>query len=104
MCGLIARLAGVAMALLDFRPSMAGAAIAGAPPAGHRRVDGAFRRQLLTILRTAMAEHAASFPEFDLQFADAQGDVAGSSARFRTSRRGAAAIIVNAADTSATRG
>ena len=59
----------------------------------------------LTILRTAMVEHAATFPEIDLQFADAQGDVGRQLSQIQNfAAQDAAAIIVNAADTSATPG
>ena len=59
----------------------------------------------LTILRTAMAAHAAGFPEIDLQFVDAQGDVARQLSQIQNfAAQDAAAIIVNAADTSATPG
>ncbi len=57
----------------------------------------------LTILRTAMAEHAATLPGVALQFADAQGDVARQLSQIQNFvAQGAAAVIVNAADTSAT--
>jgi inositol transport system substrate-binding protein len=57
----------------------------------------------LTLLRTAMAEHAKRFPDFDLQFADAQGDIGRQLSQVQNFvAQGAAAIIVNAADTSAT--
>jgi inositol transport system substrate-binding protein len=59
----------------------------------------------LTILRTAMAEHASTYPEIDLQFADAQGDVGRQLSQIQNfAAQDAAAIIVNAADTSATPG
>ena len=59
----------------------------------------------LTILRTAMADHAAGFPEIDLRFADAQGDVGRQLSQIQNfAAQEAAAIIVNAADTSATPG
>ena len=57
----------------------------------------------LTLLRTAMAEHANQFPDIDLQFADAQGDIGRQLSQVQTFvAQGTAAIIVNAADTSAT--
>jgi len=57
----------------------------------------------LTILRTAMSEHAATQPGVTLQFADAQGDVARQLSQLQNFvAQGAAAVIVNAADTSAT--
>ncbi len=57
----------------------------------------------LTILRVAMADHAASIPDVALQFSDAQGDVAKQLSQIENFvAQGAAAIIVNAADTSST--
>ncbi len=57
----------------------------------------------LTILRTAMAEHASTQPGVALQFADAQGDVARQLSQIQTFiAQDAAAVIVNAADTAAT--
>jgi inositol transport system substrate-binding protein len=59
----------------------------------------------LTILRTAMADHAAGFPEIELRFVDAQGDVGRQLSQIQNfAAQDAAAIIVNAADTSATPG
>ena len=74
-----------------------------------RRIIGVsmahFDDNWLTILRTAMAEHAASYPEIDLRFADAQGDVGRQLSQIQNfAAQEAAAIIVNAADTSATPG
>jgi inositol transport system substrate-binding protein len=64
-----------------------------------------FDDNFLTILRTAMVEHAASYPEIDLRFADAQGDVGRQLSQIQNFvAQDAAAIIVNAADTSATPG
>jgi inositol transport system substrate-binding protein len=64
-----------------------------------------FDDNFLTILRTAMAEHAATFPDVALQFADAQGDVGRQLSQIQNfAAQDAAAIIVNAADTSATPG
>lgn len=64
-----------------------------------------FDDNFLTILRTAMADHAATFPGFDIQFADAQGDVGRQLSQIQNfAAQNAAAIIVNAADTSATPG
>jgi ABC-type sugar transport system substrate-binding protein len=64
-----------------------------------------FDDNFLTILRTAMAEHSASFPNIDLRFVDAQGDVGRQLSQIQNfAAQGAAAIIVNAADTSATPG
>ena len=57
----------------------------------------------LTILRTSMAEHAATLPGVALQFADAQGDVARQLNHIQNFvAQGVAALIVNAADTAAT--
>jgi inositol transport system substrate-binding protein len=59
----------------------------------------------LTILRTAMVEHAAAYPEIDIRIADAQGDVGRQLSQIQNfAAQNAAAIIVNAADTSATPG
>ena len=75
MGGFVARLAGVAMALLVSTVMSGCGGSKGSP----RPVIGVsmahFDDNFLTILRMAMAEHAATFPEFDLQFVDAQGDV-----------------------------
>jgi inositol transport system substrate-binding protein len=57
----------------------------------------------LTILRSAMADHAAKTPDVVLQFSDAQGDVAKQLSQIENFvAQGAAAIIVNAADTAST--
>jgi inositol transport system substrate-binding protein len=57
----------------------------------------------LTILRTAMTEHAAKLPDISLQFSDAQGDVTRQLNQLQNFvTQGVAAVIVNAADTSAT--
>ena len=74
-----------------------------------RRIIGVsmahFDDNWLTILRTAMAEHAATYPEIELRFADAQGDVGRQLSQIQNfAAQEAAAIIVNAADTSATPG
>jgi inositol transport system substrate-binding protein len=64
-----------------------------------------FDDNFLTILRTAMAEHAKTFPDVDIQFADAQGDVGRQLSQIQNfAAQNVAAIIVNAADTSATPG
>ena len=99
------RLAGVAMVLLI--SGLIPACGAGSGPS--RRIIGVsmahFDDNWLTILRTAMADHAAKFPEIDLRFADAQGDVARQLSQIQNfAAQDAAAIIVNAADTSATPG
>jgi inositol transport system substrate-binding protein len=106
MTVLTARRAGVAMALLA---SCAVAGCGGGSSTPARPVIGVtmahFDDNFLTILRTAMVEHAATFPEFDLQFADAQGDVGRQLSQIQNfAAQNAAAIIVNAADTSATPG
>jgi inositol transport system substrate-binding protein len=57
----------------------------------------------LTILRTAMTEHAAKLPDITLQFSDAQGDVTRQLNQLQNFvTQGVAAVIVNAADTSST--
>ncbi len=62
-----------------------------------------FDDNFLTILRLAMAEHAATFPDVALQFTDAQGDVGRQLSQIQSFvAQDAAAIIVNAADTAAT--
>lgn len=64
-----------------------------------------FDDNFLTMIRTAMSEHAATLPDVDLQFADAQGDVGRQLSQIQNFvTQDAAAIIVNAADTSATPG
>ena len=62
-----------------------------------------FDDNFLTILRTAMADYATTLPGVVLQFTDAQGDVGKQLSQIQNFvAQGAAAIIVNAADTSAT--
>jgi inositol transport system substrate-binding protein len=64
-----------------------------------------FDDNFLTMIRSAMVEHAAAFPDIELQFADAQGDVGRQLSQIQNFvTQDAAAIIVNAADTSATPG
>jgi inositol transport system substrate-binding protein len=59
----------------------------------------------LTILRTSMTDHATKYPEVDLRFVDAQGDVGRQLSQVQNFvAQDASAIIVNAADTSATPG
>ena len=59
----------------------------------------------LTILRTAMRDHASTLSGVALQFSDAQGDVARQLSQIENFvTQGVAAVIVNAADTSATPG
>jgi inositol transport system substrate-binding protein len=100
---LIARFAGVLAAL----PMLMGTAGCGKSSSPARMVVGVsmahFDDNFLTILRTAMADHAKTFPEIVLQFTDAQGDVGKQLSQIQNFiAQDAAAIIVNAADTSAT--
>ena len=101
----ISRFAGVVIAVL------VSIAFAGCRPSGvpARQLIGVtmahFDDNFLTILRTAMADHAATFPDIEIQFADAQGDVGRQLSQIQNfAAQNAAAIIVNAADTSATPG
>jgi inositol transport system substrate-binding protein len=98
--------ARAAIALLIVAVAIAGCGRSGAPARTIVGVSMAhFDDNWLTILRTAMADHAAGFPGVDLQFVDAQGDVARQLSQIQNfAAQGAAAIIVNAADTSATPG
>ena len=105
MIRLTGRTAGVALALL-MSIAMSACGRSAAPA---RQVIGVsmahFDDNFLTILRTAMVEHATGFPEIDLRFADAQGDVGRQLSQIQNfAAQDAAAIIVNAADTSATPG
>ena len=105
MVMLIARLGRVAMVLAVSiaMPGCGGSTTPARPVIGVTMAH--FDDNFLTILRTAMVEHAATFPEFDLQFADAQGDVGRQLSQIQNfAAQNAAAIIVNAADTSATPG
>jgi inositol transport system substrate-binding protein len=62
-----------------------------------------FDDNFLTMIRTAMQDYAKTFPEIVLQFSDAQGDVGRQLSQIQNFvTEGTAAIIVNAADTSAT--
>lgn len=62
-----------------------------------------FDDNFLTMIRTAMQEYAKTLPEIALQFSDAQGDVGRQLSQIQNFvTEGTAAIIVNAADTSAT--
>ena len=100
---LIVRLAAMALLLSIAMPGCAGSSVPARPVIGVSMAH--FDDNFLTILRTAMVEHAATFPEFDLQFADAQGDVGRQLSQIQNfAAQNAAAIIVNAADTSATPG
>lgn len=101
----ISRLAGVVVVLL-ISLGVPGCRQSAAPA---RHVIGVsmahFDDNFLTILRTAMADHAATYPDFVIQFADAQGDVGRQLSQMQNfAAQNAAAIIVNAADTSATPG
>lgn len=105
MVTLIARLAGVAVALLIsiVMPGCGGSR-------GARPIIGVtmahFDDNFLTLLRTAMVEHvAATYPDIDIRIADAQGDVGRQLSQIQNfAAQDVAAIIVNAADTSATPG
>ena len=62
-----------------------------------------FDDNFLTMIRTAMADHAKTLPGVALQFTDAQGDIGRQLSQVQNFvAQDAAAIIVNAADTSAT--
>ena len=103
---LIDRFPGLAIGVLVVAIAMAGCRRSVAPARPIVGVSMAhFDDNWLTILRTAMADHAAGFPEIDLQFVDAQGDVTRQLSQIQNfAAQDAAAIIVNAADTSATPG
>jgi inositol transport system substrate-binding protein len=97
------RLIGILAALV----TLIGSPACGNSTSSARRVVGVsmahFDDNFLTMLRTAMADYARSFPEIVLQFSDAQGDVGRQLSQIQNFvAAGAAAIIVNAADTSAT--
>jgi inositol transport system substrate-binding protein len=101
----ISRLAGLVIAVLVSvaAPGCRQSAAPARPIIGVSMAH--FDDNFLTILRTAMAEHAVTFPEIVLQFADAQGDVGRQLSHIQNfAAQSAAAIIVNAADTSATPG
>ncbi len=105
MIRLTGRTAAVAVALV-MSIAMSACGRSAAPA---RQVIGVsmahFDDNFLTILRTAMVEHATGFPEIDLRFADAQGDVGRQLSQIQNfAAQDATAIIVNAADTSATPG
>jgi inositol transport system substrate-binding protein len=101
----ISRLASVVVAVL-VSIAVPACRQSAAPPRQLIGVSMAhFDDNFLTILRTAMADHAATFPDIDIQFADAQGDVGRQLSQIQNfAAQNAAAIIVNAADTSATPG
>jgi inositol transport system substrate-binding protein len=76
-------------------------------PSPARKVVGVsmahFDDNFLTMLRTSMQDYAKTFPEVVLQFADAEGDVGKQLSQIQNFvAGGVAAMIVNAADTSAT--
>jgi inositol transport system substrate-binding protein len=101
----VARLVGVAMALVPLLaiPGCGSSTGPARPVIGVSMAH--FDDNWLTILRTAMIEHAASYPEIDIRIADAQGDVGRQLSQIQNfTAQEAAAIIVNAADTSATPG
>jgi inositol transport system substrate-binding protein len=102
---LIARFGGAAMALLVsmMMPGCGGSKGPARPIIGVSMAH--FDDNFLTMIRSAMTEHAAAFPEIDLRLADAQGDVGRQLSQIQNfAAQDAAAIIVNAADTSATPG
>ncbi len=102
---LISRIARVALGLL-MSIALCGCGRGPAPRAPVVGVTMAhFDDNFLTMIRSAMVEHAAAFPDIELQFADAQGDVGRQLSQIQNFvTQDAAAIIVNAADTSATPG
>ncbi len=105
MATLIARPAAVAVLVMALAamPSCGGTSRPARPIIGVSMAH--FDDNFLTILRTAMVEHAATVPDIELQFADAQGDVGRQLSQIQNFvAQNAAAIIVNAADTSATPG
>jgi inositol transport system substrate-binding protein len=100
---LIMRCVGVLAALL----MLIGMPACGKSTSPDKQVVGVsmayFDDNFLTILRTAMVDYAKTFPEVVLQFTDAQGDVGKQLSQIQNFvAEDAAAIIVNAADTSAT--
>ena len=101
---LLGRIAGLALAVwMTCAIAACGTASPGRAVVGVSMAH--FDDNFLTMIRTAMAEHAATFPDVDLQFADAQGDVGRQLSQIQNFvTQDAAAIIVNAADTSATPG
>ena len=97
----IVRLAGVLAA------TFVAASNPGCGTSSARHVIGVsmahFDDNWLTILRTAMSDYASKFPDFVLQFNDAQGDVGRQLSQVENFvAQDAAAVIVNAADTSST--
>lgn len=98
-----ARFVGVFAALLATIGSPA-CGDSGAPARRVLAVSMAhFDDNWLTILRTAMSDYASEFPDFALQFNDAQGDVGRQLSQIQNFvAQDAAAIIVNAVNTAAT--
>jgi inositol transport system substrate-binding protein len=100
----IVRFAGVLAALLI----LIGISSCGTSTSPGQQVVGVsmayFDDNFLTILRTAMADYARTFPGVVLQFTDAQGDVGKQLSQIQNFvAQGVVAIIANAADTSGTR-
>ena len=95
---------GAVVVALFLAGAACGAATPRAPLIGVTMAH--FDDNWLTILRTAMGDHAATLSSgVALQFSDAQGDVARQLSQIETFvTQSAAAVIVNAADTSATPG
>jgi inositol transport system substrate-binding protein len=98
----VARLASVlAVAIITLAGPGCGSTSSRRPVIGVSMAH--FDDNWLTILRTAMTEHAAKLPDITLQFSDAQGDVTRQLNQLQNFvTQGVAAVIVNAADTSAT--
>jgi inositol transport system substrate-binding protein len=98
----VARLAAVlAVAIITLAGPGCGSTSSRRPVIGVSMAH--FDDNWLTILRTAMTEHAAKLPDITLQFSDAQGDVTRQLNQLQNFvTQGVAAVIVNAADTSAT--
>jgi inositol transport system substrate-binding protein len=101
---LIVRVASVSAALLTLFAAP-GCGKSGSP----RQLVGVsmahFDDNFLTMLRTAMTDYAKTLPGVSLQFTDAQGDIGRQLSQIQNFvAQGVAAIIVNAADTSATPG
>ncbi len=103
MSRLIVRLVGVcAVAAASM-----GSAVCGTSSSRSGQVVGVsmahFDDNFLTMLRTAMADYAKGFPDIVLQFSDAEGDVGRQLSQIQNFvAENVSAIIVNAADTSAT--
>src|SRR5262245_19154919 len=104
MAVLTSRLAGVAALMIAMLAhGCGGSSVPARPIIGVPMAH--FDDNWLTILRNAMLEHASKYPEIDVRFADAQGDVGRQLSQILNfAAQDVAAIIVNAADTSATPG